>query len=104
MPGFLSPGKGVPLLIIPEYSGINKGQRVPDRSKTALRKPLVKRFLTSICIGRSPVRCPPKAWSPAARAVDDTTVFTTVLVYKLASRALNDSKCSYLVIWISSAK
>ena len=25
MPGFLSAGKGVPLLLIPEYSGINKG-------------------------------------------------------------------------------
>ena len=48
MPGFLSPGKGVPLLLIPEYSGINKGQRVPDRSKTAHRKPLVKCFLTII--------------------------------------------------------
>ena len=46
MPRFLSPGKGVPLLLIPEYSGINKGQRVPDRSKTAHRKPLVKCFLT----------------------------------------------------------
>ena len=46
MPGFLSPGKGVPLLLIPEYSGSNKGQRVPDRSKTAHRKPLVKCFLT----------------------------------------------------------
>ena len=48
MPGFLSPGKGVPLLLIPEYSGINKGQRVPDRSKTAHRKPLVKCFLTLV--------------------------------------------------------
>ena len=47
MPGFLSPGKGMPLLLIPEYSGINKGQRVPDRSKTAHRKPLVKCFLIS---------------------------------------------------------
>ena len=46
MPGFLSPGKGAPLLLIPEYSGINKGQRVPDRSKTAHRKPLIKCFLT----------------------------------------------------------
>ena len=46
MPGFLSPWKGVPLLLIPEYSGINEGQRVPDRSKTAHRKPLVKCFLT----------------------------------------------------------
>ena len=47
MPGFLSPGKGVPLLLIPEYSGINKGQRVPDGSKTAGRKLLVKGFLTN---------------------------------------------------------
>ena len=40
------PGKGVPLLLIPEYSGINKGQRVNDRSKIAHRKPPVKCFLT----------------------------------------------------------
>ena len=33
-----APGKGVPLLLIPEYSGINKGQRVPDRSKTARKE------------------------------------------------------------------
>ena len=46
MPGFLSPGKGMPLHLIPEYSGINKGQWVPDRSKTAHRKPGVKCFLT----------------------------------------------------------
>ena len=46
MPGFLNPGKGVPLLLIPECSGISKGQRVPDRPKTAHRKPLVKCFLT----------------------------------------------------------
>ena len=46
MPGFFSPRKCVPFLLIPEYSGINKGQRVPDRSKTAHRKPLVKCFLT----------------------------------------------------------
>ena len=45
MPGFLSPRKGIPLLLIPEYSGINKDQRIPDRSKTAHRKPLVKCFL-----------------------------------------------------------
>ena len=38
--------KALPLLLIPEYSGINKGQRVPDRSKTAHSKPLVKCFLT----------------------------------------------------------
>ena len=43
----LALGKGMPLLLIPEYSGINKGQRVPDRSKTAHGKPLVKCFLTS---------------------------------------------------------
>ena len=46
MPGFLSPRKGVPLLLIPEYSGMNKGQRIPDRSKKAHRKPPVKCFLT----------------------------------------------------------
>ena len=32
--------------LIPEYSGINKEQRIPDRSKTAHRKPPVKCFLT----------------------------------------------------------
>ena len=47
MPGFLSSGRGLPLLLIPEYSGINKEQRIPDRSKTAHRKPPVKCFLTS---------------------------------------------------------
>ena len=41
------PRKGVPLLLITEYSGINKGQRVSERSKTAHRKPLVKCFLTA---------------------------------------------------------
>ena len=46
MPGFLSPGRGLPLLLIPEYSGTNKEQRIPDRSKTAHRKPPVKCFLT----------------------------------------------------------
>ena len=45
MPGFLSPRRGLPLLLIPEYSGINKKQRIPDRSKTAHRKPPVKCFL-----------------------------------------------------------
>jgi len=48
MPGFLSPGRNLPLLLIPEYSGINKEQRIPDRSKTAHRKPPVKCFLTSL--------------------------------------------------------
>ena len=48
MPGFLSPGTGLPLLLIPEYSGINKEQRIPDRSKTAHRKPPVKCFLTVV--------------------------------------------------------
>ena len=28
MPGFLSPKKGVPFLLNPEYSGINKDQRI----------------------------------------------------------------------------
>ena len=46
MPGFLSPGKGLPLLLITEYSGINKDQGIPDRSKTAHRKPPAKCFLT----------------------------------------------------------
>ena len=53
MPGFLSPGKGVPLFLVPEYSEINKGQRIPDRSKTAHRKPPVKCFLTIIGDHRS---------------------------------------------------
>ena len=47
IPGSLSPGGGLPLLLIPEYSGINKEQRIPDRSKTAHRKPPVKCFLTT---------------------------------------------------------
>ena len=46
MPGSLSPRRGLPLLLIPEYSGINKEQRIPDRSRTAHRKPPVKCFLT----------------------------------------------------------
>jgi len=46
IPGFLSPQRGLPLLLIPEYSGINKERRIPDRSKTAHRKPPVKCFLT----------------------------------------------------------
>ena len=45
MPGFFSPRRGLPLLLIPVYSGINKEQRIPDRSKTAHRKPPVKCFL-----------------------------------------------------------
>ena len=32
--------------LIPEYSEINKEQRIPDRSKTAHRKPPLKCFLT----------------------------------------------------------
>ena len=40
------PQEGVPLLLIPEYSGINKGQRFPDRSITAHGKPPVKCFPT----------------------------------------------------------
>ena len=46
MHAFLSPGNGLPLLLIPEYSGINKEQRIYDKSKTAHRKPPVKCFLT----------------------------------------------------------
>ena len=48
IPGFLSPGRGLPLLLIPEYTGINKELRIPDRSKTAHRKPSVKCFLTRV--------------------------------------------------------
>ena len=40
MPGFLSPWERL------EYLGINKEQRIPDRSKTAHRKLPVKCFLT----------------------------------------------------------
>ena len=46
MPGSLGPGRGLSLLLITEYSGINNKQRIPDRSKTAHRKPPVKCFLT----------------------------------------------------------
>ena len=46
MHAFLSPGSDLPLLLIPEYSGITKEQKIHDRSKTAHRKPLVKCFLT----------------------------------------------------------
>ena len=46
MHGSLSHGRGFPLLSIPEYSGINKEQRIPDRSKAAHGKPPVKCFLT----------------------------------------------------------
>ena len=38
MPGFLSPRESVPLLLIPEYSGINKDQRIPDRSKNSTQE------------------------------------------------------------------
>ena len=48
MHAFFSPGRGLPLLLIPEYSGINKEQRIHDRPKTAHRKPPVKCFLTSL--------------------------------------------------------
>ena len=47
MHAFLSPRRGLPLLLIPEYSGINKEQRIHDRFKTAHRKPPVKCFLTA---------------------------------------------------------
>ena len=53
MPGPLSPGRALLLLLIPEYLGINKEQRIPDRSKTAHRKPPVKCFLT-ILLGFEP--------------------------------------------------
>ena len=44
-----APGAVCQLLLIPKYSGINKGQRIHDRSKTAHRKPPVKCFLT-VCV------------------------------------------------------
>ena len=47
MPILLSPGRGL-LLLIPEYLGINKEQRIPDESKTAHRIPPVKCFLTQV--------------------------------------------------------
>ena len=46
MHAVLSPGSGLPPLLIPEYLGINKEQSIHDRSKTAHRKPPVKCFLT----------------------------------------------------------
>ena len=46
MHAFLSPGTTLLLHLIPEYSGINKGQRIHGRPKTAHRKPPVKCFLT----------------------------------------------------------
>ena len=45
MCAFLGPGSRLPLLLVPEYSGINKEQRIHDRSKTAHGKPPVKCFL-----------------------------------------------------------
>ena len=43
-----APGVVCQLLLIPEYSGVNKGQRIHDRSKTAHRKPPVKCFLKDL--------------------------------------------------------
>ena len=51
MHAFLSPGSHLPLLLIPEYSGINKEQRIHDRSETAHSKPPVKGSLTGSCYG-----------------------------------------------------
>ena len=59
MHAFLSPGSGLPLLLIPEYSGINKEQRIHDRSKTAHRKPPVNCFLTVSTHHRM---CPLGSW------------------------------------------
>ena len=47
MPGSLSPWERLFSPLIPEYSGINKEQRIPDRPKTAHREPSVKCFLTN---------------------------------------------------------
>ena len=55
MPGSVSPGRDLPLLRIPEYSGINKEQRIPDRFKTAHRKPPVKCFLTQVRWSGNPI-------------------------------------------------
>ena len=41
IPGFLSLGRGLPLLLIPEYSEINKEQRIHDRSKQHTRSLLL---------------------------------------------------------------
>ena len=74
MPGFLNPGKGLPLLLIPEYSGISKGHRVPDRSKTAHRKPLVQCFLTvllaaALSLQLCPTLCDPVDHHPPGSSV-----------------------------------
>ena len=61
MPGFLSLGRGLPSLLIPEYSGINKEQRIPDRSKAAHGKPPVKCFLTAFLVVQL-VKNPPAMW------------------------------------------
>ena len=53
MHAFLTPGRGLTLLLILEYSGINKEQRIHNRSNTAHRKPPIKCFLTP-----SPVKMP----------------------------------------------
>ena len=55
MHGFLSPRKGLPLLLIPEYSGIKKEQRNHGGSKTAHRKPPDKCFLTNIHFNLWPI-------------------------------------------------
>ena len=47
MHAFSAVGAACQLLLMPEYSGINKEQRIHDISKTARRKPPVKCFLTS---------------------------------------------------------
>ena len=46
MPGFLSPRERLASPLNSLCSGINKEQRILDRSKTAHRKPPVKCFLT----------------------------------------------------------
>ena len=73
MPGFLSPGRGLPLLLIPEYSGINKEQRIPDRSKTAQRKPPVKCFLTltNLITWTKTLSNSMKLWAMPYRATQD---------------------------------
>ena len=69
----LARGAVCQLLLIPEYSGINKGQRIHDRSQTEHRKLPVKCFLAAATAGKSLQSCPtlydPIDGSPSGSAV-----------------------------------
>ena len=54
MPGSLSPGRALLLLLIPEYLGINKEQRIPDRSRTAHRKIRSDQLLSHVRLFATP--------------------------------------------------